>query len=176
MLAGRYLEGMHGSIVVVTGLVHVEGGETNSVRQISVRQKGSVEVEDAEKIPIAHEMIQIAQSRKITPDRRAANVISTDYMRRLRKIRLARTPYGSLVDRRRLREVKELIENAARDVMQFNREHENARLVNTLLWELLHGNRAAAMEGWLVAEVRRDSSVRVILDWLRGKALPEAAA
>jgi hypothetical protein len=158
---------MQQNVVLVTGTIHVEGGEENSVRQNSSGGFGD------------SEMIQITQQRKITPDRRAANVISTGYMRRLRKLRLARTPYGHLVDRRRLPEVRALIEDATRDVAAFNGSHTAARLVNTFLWEPFTGNRAAAVAGWLSAESRRDSATKAktILGWLQGRIeLPEAAA
>jgi len=128
-------------LLVVTGSIHVEGGDTHTVRQKGSSKNG------------AH--ISIDHTRKITADRREANVVSTGYMRRLARLRLLKTPYGSLVDPEKLPLVKELLASATRDVGTFNTEHAGgtARLANCLVWEHLKGNRLAAVEGWLARQM-----------------------
>ena len=112
---------------MITGSVQVEGGDA---RQTKRTRAGRVE------------------QRTIAPDRRAANVISTGYARRLRRLCLLRTPWGALVEVERLQVVKELIAGADVDVQAFNSAHAGARLTNALLWEHLRGNRLAAVEAW----------------------------
>ena len=128
-------------LLVVTGSIHVEGGDTHTVRQKASSKNGS--------------NIAIDHTRKITPDRKAGNVIATGYMRRLSRLRVLKTPYGSLLDPAKLPLVKELLANATRDVTTFNSAHAGSttRLTNCLLWEHLRGNRLAAVEGWIMRGV-----------------------
>jgi hypothetical protein len=135
-------------LIVVTGSIHVEGGDTHTVRQAAPKHSGS---------------ITINHTRKITQDRRQANVVSTGYMRRVARLRLLKTPYGSLVDPEKLPAVKELLTSATRDVAAFNAAHQEAtaRLTNCLLWEHLRGQRLAAVEGWILRGVS-DKVVEVV--------------
>jgi len=123
-------------LIVLTGSIHVEGGDTHKVRQADAQHGGG--------------SITINHTRKITPDRRKANVVSTGYMRKVERIRVLKTPYGNLVDPEKLPAVKELLTAATRDVAAFNAMHTTARLTNCLLWEHLRGLRLAAVEGWIL--------------------------
>lgn len=125
-------------LLIITGSIHVEGGDTHSVRQADSVKRGGT--------------ISINHTRKITPDRRKANVVSTGYMRRIDRLRLLKTPWGNLVTPEKLPEVKELLAGATRAVAAFNTEHAGgtARLTNCLLWEHLRGSRLAAVEGWVL--------------------------
>jgi hypothetical protein len=121
-------------LIVLTGSIHVEGGDTHKVRQADTQ----------------HGNITINHTRKITPDRRKANVVSTGYMRRVDRLRVLKTPYGNIVDPEKLPAIKELLTCATRDVATFNAAHSTARLTNCLLWEHLRGQRLAAVEGWIM--------------------------
>lgn len=140
-------------LIVVTGSVHVEGGDENTRQQHRPRRVG-----DVEKITVTHK-------RVISKDRRAGNVVSTAYMRRLRALRLLKTPYGTLIEPSRLPEVKKMFERATRDVAKFNaKEGATAHLENCLIWEQLRGNRLAAVEGWAARKLREnDLEIHAIL-------------
>ncbi len=133
------------SLIVITGSIHVEGGDTHSVRQ----KREPKHTNGAATHTLTHK-------RTVTADRRAANVISMEAMRQVRRLRLLRTPFGSLVLPERLPEVKELIADATRRAAEFNAargENATARLTNCLLWETLRGPRLAAVEGWVARGV-----------------------
>src|SRR5689334_4722362 len=76
-------------LILVTGTIHAEGGRTHKVESSS----GS----------------RFVQKRDISKDRRSADVISTTYMRRLRQLRILRTPFGTLIDPAKLDAVKTMI-------------------------------------------------------------------
>lgn len=114
-------------LIVITGTIHVEGGINKRTRSKPKR--------DGNKLTVV-------EDREISAHRRAANVIVTDYMRKLRGLRLLRTPYGTLVDPTSLAAVKELIDAATKEVEEFNRSARGCELSCTLLWETLKGNRA----------------------------------
>lgn len=145
---------------MITGAVHVEGGDTHSaVQKNGAKKRAGVE------------QIVVTQRRTVSEDRRAGNVISTDYMRRLRHLRLVKTPYGSLVDPARLADAKALIASATQDVSAFNSQaSEKARtttLTNCLIWESLSGNRLAAVEGWVARRLQSaDAETRAALSGL----------
>ncbi len=115
-------------LIVITGSVCVEGGDARTTRRT---RTGRIE------------------QRTISADRRAANVVSTGYARRLRQLCLLRSPFGALIEVERLPAVKELVASAEADVERFNTEHQDARLINTLVWERLNGNRLAVVEAWV---------------------------
>jgi hypothetical protein len=130
-------------LLVVTGTVHVEGGEQNTLETLT------------EPAARGRERMVITQEREITRDRRRANVIATGYMRRLRKMQLSRTPFGHLVDPARRDELQVMINAATKDVREFNGTARNGcRLANCMVWEILRGNRRAALEGWFTRQVR----------------------
>jgi len=135
-------------LIIVTGTVHVEGGFTKKVRSSS-GEPG--EVESA-----------VVEDRKIDPDRRAANVIATNYMRKLRAISILRTPFGVLCDSEALDKLKLLIMNVAKDVSEFNRTHSNCHATNTILWEHLRNNRLDAVRGWVSVRLK-DPKVKKVL-------------
>lgn len=139
-------------LIVVTGAVHVEGGDKHVVRQKRRAKNGEIDVQ---------------HTRQITPDRRAGNVISTGYMRRIERIRVLRTPFGHLIDPEKLADVKALITSATRDVGEFNERMGPAatsRLTNCMLWEHLRGNRLAAVQGWLQRQIveKNEAVMKVI--------------
>ena len=127
-------------IIVITGSIRVEGGDKRVAQQ---REESSDAL-------IVRQTV--TQTREVTKDRRQANVVSTEYMRRVRLMRVINTPFGGLVDAERLKDVKELMANATEAVAEFNAGHgadATARLTNGLLWEPLRGNRLLAVESWL---------------------------
>lgn len=143
-----------GPLIVLTGTLHVEGGIDKKVR--SREKHGATRL--------------VTESRKISPARRQANVVVTDIMRRIRNIRLLRTPFGTLFAAGELEAVKEVIAQASKDVDEFNAGAESdCRLANTLVWEHLTGNRRTAVAAYLEKH-RRDDEVKAALPGLLGKA------
>ncbi len=132
-------------LIVVTGSIHVEGGDTHSVRQKREPKHMNGTATHA-----------LVHRRTVTDDRRAANVISTEAMRQLRKLRVLKTPFGALVLPEQLDTVKELIADATKRAAEFNVRmgpDATARLTNCLLWEHLRGGRLASVEGWIARGV-----------------------
>jgi len=132
-------------LIVITGSIHVEGGDTHSVRQKREPRHANGTATHA-----------LTHKRTVTDDRRAANVISTDAMRRVRKLRLLWTPFGSLAAVEQLPAVKALVAESTRRAAEFNTKMgpmATARLTNCLVWEHLRGSRLASVEGWIARGV-----------------------
>lgn len=130
--------------IVITGNIRVEGGDKHVIRQ---RKENRTEGATSQ---------VLTHTREVTQDRLDANVVSTTYMRRVRILRVIKTPYGCLVDAEKLKDVKELIAEATRAVAEFNTSvgpEATSRLTNALLYEPLRGNRLAAVEGWIARGV-----------------------
>lgn len=126
-------------LVVVTGTVHVEGGERNRVRAKNLTKNGSRQ--------------EIVVDRAVSEDRRAANVIVTDYWRRLKAIANLRTPYGVLIEETRLDDFKKLLAHTAQKIMAFNTSHKGStRLTSYVLFEPLEGKRRTAVATWIAAK------------------------
>lgn len=132
-------------LIVVTGAVHVEGGEQNRVR-------------DEESIRAGNRMT-IVVDRKVSPDRRAANVIATDFVRRLKGIALIRTPFGVLISPKRLDDLKAIIAQSNRKIAEFNSTKRSVKLTDCVLWEPLDGKRRHAVAGWLAAKKAEKNAV-----------------
>ena len=128
-------------LIIVTGTARVEGGEKNRVRY---RPKGDN----------ANQQV-VTVDRQVTADRRAANVIATDHMRKLRSVTLLRTPYGVLVDPARLPELKETLNRVSRKIVEYNKSKRACGLTNCILWEHLRGQRLSAVAGWIDAELAK---------------------
>lgn len=129
------------SFIVLTGTIHVEGGEKHT----SERASGDVGAAE----------VTTVRTRAISRDRRKANVVIVDYARRLRKLCFLRTGFGILIDPARLSEVKEMCNSATQDIAAFNKDAQDCRLANGYLWEPLEGNRKAAVEGWIAYHLSR---------------------
>lgn len=84
-----------------------------------------------------------------TAERKAADVIVTDFLRRLRTVRSLKTPFGTLVPPERLPTLKGLLNELSDDIAKFNGRTGKCRVFNYLIWEPLRGTRLAAVEGWL---------------------------
>ena len=125
-------------LIVITGTIHVEGGINKRTRSQPKR--------DGNKLTVV-------EDREISSSRRKANVIVTDYMRKLRGVRLLRTPYGTLIDPNSLDAVKTLIDEATNEVEEFNRSARGCELSCTLLWETLKGNRAEKVTSYVERKV-----------------------
>lgn len=148
-------------LIVVTGTIHIEGGETNTVRTSQRDQSGK--------------RLKVTLDRNVSEDRRAAAVIATDYMRRLRRIHIMRTPFGVLVDPLRLTDVKELWNTINRKIIAYNSTTRVCAISNCVLWEKLHGTRLAAVSGWIDARVsENEETVLSVLSALEFK--PKATA
>lgn len=126
-------------LILVTGTLRVEGGEKNRVRIDDSTREGN--------------NMQVVVDRRVTKDRAAANVIVTDYMRKLRGMVILRTPYGTLLDPVRLPEFKALMTTFDRRIAAYSSVKRGTRLTNCVLWEKLSGQRQTAISGWVAAEV-----------------------
>lgn len=154
-------------LIVVSGTIHADGGKRHKVQ----RQE-SHEVTDAGRTSNV-----FLQRREVSKDRRAADVISTAYLRRLRQIRVLKTPFGTLIDAARLPDVKTLLAKATEEVIEFNRSARSCKLSNCMIWEPLRGNRLAALQGWIARQVAEgDKRVKGALPQLTGVAEEAAAA
>jgi hypothetical protein len=120
-------------LIVLTGTLHVEGGLAKTTRSKAERAN----------------VLTVTEKREVSPDRRRGNVVVTDVMRRIRQIRIVRTPFGTLIDPEQLEALKTVITEASKAVTDFNAKAGNAILANTLLWEPLDGNRLVAVQGWV---------------------------
>lgn len=127
-------------LIVLTGTLHVEGGLAKTTRSKAKRAN----------------VVTVTENREVSPDRRRGNVVVTDVMRRIRQIRIVRTPFGTLIDPEQLDALKAVIAAATKDVAEFNStaKDKDARLANTLLWEPLEGNRLVAVQGWVRKHLR----------------------
>lgn len=140
-------------LILVTGTIHVQGGEKNRVRNKDTTRTGN--------------SMQVVVQRQVHPDRRAANVIVTDYMRKLREIVVLRTPYGTLLDPGQLDEFKTLMAAVLRRIATFSSTERKTRLSNCVLWERLAGQRQTAVAGWVAAELAHgNEEVREALEAL----------
>jgi hypothetical protein len=137
------------ALYVVTGTVRVEGGETNQMTRVPEKEASTS----------AHTQV-IMQERDISKDRRRANVISTDYMRRLRGLRVVKTPFGNLVDPLRYGDVQVLVAQATKDVREFNLSSKGCKLFNCMVVEWLGGNRLAAVSGWLARQAESNKKMK----------------
>lgn len=124
---------MRQKLLVVTGTIRIEGGEQNKV----VRHRGS----------------RVVLTRRVSDDRKAADVITTDYMRRLRGIALMRTPYGVLVATDRRGELDDLLVLTDGKIRAYNAASRSraCHVTNCVVVEELRGARLKAVEAWLRA-------------------------
>jgi hypothetical protein len=138
-------------LIVVTGTVRVGGGETNTVQETSGTST----------------KLTVVTKREVSPDRRAANVITTDYMRRLRQIGLLRTPFGVLFSVKQLPDVKQLQIDAGKKIAEYNQgcvRRRVCKLSNCVIWETLQGARAVAVAAWIEERIAaKDPAVRRVL-------------
>lgn len=140
-------------LIVLTGTLHVEGGLAKTTRSKSKQRGGN--------------KLTVTESREVSPDRRRGNVVVTDVMRRIRQIRIIRTPFGTLVAPDQLEALKAVIAEATKDVSSFNTSATKVRLANTLLWEHLKGNRLDAIRVYVEKAVREgDEEVKAALPML----------
>lgn len=131
-------------LIIITGSVHVSGGDTSTVRK-----RGKTE---------AHAQT-IVINREVTEDRRAANVIATDYMRKLRNLRLLWTPYGVLVNPAELAEIRGLLAHVDHRIAAYHQARKRTcELQNCVIWENLKGNRLNRVTGWIEAQIARGSA------------------
>lgn len=149
-------------LIVVSGTVHVEGGEKNRVRATNLTTNGTRQ--------------EIVVDRSVSQDRKAANVIVTDYWRRLKTISLLRTPYGVLLDPMKIDDFKKVLAHTAGKILEFNTSRRGGtRLTSYVLWEPLEGKRKAAVAEWIqVKRGEKDATVTKAFKELR--ATSSAAA
>jgi len=118
--------------IVVTGTVRVQGGET---RKMSSSRNGDHEI--------------VARLHKIVTDaKRRGDVVAARYMRRVKELRVVKTPFGSLVHTDQLGDIKQMISEANREIEAFNATEEGTALRNCIVWEPLRGNRLQAVKLW----------------------------
>lgn len=129
-------------LIVVTGTVRAEGGETNTVRNTNKPKEGKTETS-----------MVISVERTVSKDRRIANVITTDYMRKLRQLRLVKSPFGALISPKDLHAIKQLCADVGRKIAEYNKTTRSCVLTNCVLWENLLANRRLAVAGWIDARI-----------------------
>jgi len=138
-------------LLVVTGSVHVEGGDEWESKQ---RPNG---------VGRGKEHLKVTIDRTVTKDRRQANVIYLDFYRRLRKIQLCRTPFGALLDPSRKTELLAILDVMDHKIAAFNAESKTCQLTNCVVWEKLAASRQAGVAGWLARRAHRDGEWRTIV-------------
>lgn len=136
-------------LIVVTGALRAEGGRKSHQE---MTRKGDV--------------MHIEEQRSISSDRRHATTLSTSYMRRLKRLRILMTPFGHIIDREKLPEVRRLLSRAANEVGTFHATPRDCKLTNCMIWEPLQGNRLMAFTAWLMAN-RNTPEVKAVLPDLR---------
>lgn len=122
------------SLIVVTGTVHVEGGDKTTFEEATPAGRGRT---------------TRVQTKFISADRKRANVITTGFMRDLRSIRVLKTPFGTLVAPERHAALDDLLADIDRTVAVFNQSSPTTKLLNAVLHEPLKGPRLASVEGWI---------------------------
>ena len=133
-------------LYVVTGTLHVEGGDTTKVKSTPTQTRRNN----------AH--MTVVHERTIHDDRRSGNTLATHYSRKVRNLRVLRTPWGSLLAPEQMGAFRELMAAATKDVAKFNRARKACSVVNSYLAERLSGQRLAAVEGWLMRQVREKNA------------------
>lgn len=128
-------------LIIVTGTVHAEGGLKSAVRTQAVRDG---------------DRAIVTEDRTVSSDRRAANVVATNYMRKLRGLGILRTPWGVLIGPENTRRVRDLLAQATIDAMNFNKAHAGCKLTNTMLVERLAGARLDAVRGYVIRKAKED--------------------
>jgi hypothetical protein len=128
-------------LIVVTGTIHLEGG--GSSKKLDSKRLENASADDDS------ESSETVIRREVTPDRKRGLSLSVLYARRLRLLRILRTPFGTLIDPMKLGDVKDLLMNATKDIAKFNEETRTCEVANCMVWEPLSGNRKLAVEGWL---------------------------
>ncbi len=150
-------------LVVITGTIHVEGGAKSSVHSVQGRKKKKAprSRKNARQLTVVHH-------RTVSLDRDRANVIATNYSRKLLRMRLLRTPFGTLLEPAKLNDFKKMMMEIATVVAVFNKGATRAQVTNGWLWENLSGVRLAAVRGWLAQQSRhKNEDVREALPLLR---------
>jgi hypothetical protein len=122
----------------MTGTLRIEGGKTGKQTDMPTTDKQA-----------DRRRIYTSLTREVTSDRRRGDVIVSDYLRRIKKLRVLKTPFGTLIDPANLAELRALLDSITADVMTFNASSKTCKLANCLLWEPLLGNRKASVEGWI---------------------------
>ena len=127
------------SLLVVTGTVRIEGGDTT--RQVLPPSDDGDET-------------VIIRKKSVTDDRRRGNTIATTYMRDLRRILILRTPFGVLIDPKDGPAFDEILREVDRKVSTFNKSSKTCQLVNAVLRERLTGDRKLSIEGWITKQLK----------------------
>lgn len=118
--------------------------------------------------------------RKVfSPRRRAANVISTDFARRLRKLRILQTPFGHVVDPVNAAALRVELRRLSSKIVTFHKEQpdDDCHVYNCMVVEPLKDPRRAALQGWLYRKQKEgDPKVLRALDQLLPPEPTAAAA
>jgi hypothetical protein len=146
---------MQGSTASVFVLPRADGIE----RMLCVT--GSICVEGGKKVKTAaresrEDSVAIVQERRVSAARRAADSLVATYSKRLRKLRIATTPFGVLVPPEKQKELRTLMFDISRAAMEFNKQGEDTRVWNCYVVEELQASktRLSAILGWLDRKVR----------------------
>ena len=102
------------------------------------------------------------ENKQPTPDRKRANVLIVKFAKRLKEIRLLKTPFGALVDPVRQTDINSLIYDASRTCAKYNSQvTKTCFLWNSLICETLAGNRLLGVVGW-ISKKAQDGDLEVI--------------
>lgn len=167
-------------LVVVTGTIHVEGGTTS-------KQSAGASPRRRKRDNGARTAV-ITKELQVSADRDRANVIVSEYSRKLRNMRVLWTPFGTLLDPKASRMWKgetcttlEVLQAIAADLtrkaIDFNRTSKTVEVTNCWLIEPLTGVRRAAVEGWIARGVaKKDPDIVEALSDLTPATAAAAAA
>lgn len=130
-------------LIVLTGAIHISGGDTSERRDIE--DAGN----DVPPVEGQAQRLMVILKRTVTADRRRGTVRAVHHSRKLRKLRLYKCPLGTLIDPQALPELKAALVAIVKDIAEYNKTSTTCRLDNCYVWEPLAGNRKAAFEGWI---------------------------
>lgn len=157
-------------LVVVTGAIHVEGGTTSKQHAGEPKRRKRSRDNGGRTAVITKEL-------NVSEDRDRANVIVSEYSRKLRNMRVLWTPFGTLIDPKAPRVWKgdtcttlEMLQAVAaeltRKAVEFNKTSKTVEVTNCWLIEPLAGVRRAAVEGWIARGIAKKDPriVEALLD------------
>ncbi len=130
-------------VLVVTGSIHIEGG-----KQISTKS----EVRPGQRR--GADRLTVTQEKVISGARREADVIATNVSRRLRKLRLLHTNFGTLIAPENAKALRALMIDVTRMVAAFNRDGRDVRIENCYVVEPLAGSRLTGLQGWIERRIK----------------------
>lgn len=132
-------------LLVVTGAIHIEGGYTSEVQTSAPGPRGAT--------------LSTVKTNK-TRARRDADVVASVNSRRVKKLRVLKTPYGLVLHAHSQPTLEAIMRDIARDVAAFNARGEACQMHNCMIFEPLAGARLQGVTGWINWRLRaKDAAV-----------------